>query len=137
MEIKNIYHIAQRAMGAQLVRLNAIASNLANADNIAGSPEDAYKPVKPVFETKYFDLIRKKGISTVDAVTVEKMDIEAIKQYKPGHPMADKDGFIYKAPVNIEEEYVDMLEASRQYQNNVEVISTIKALMLKTANLGK
>ena len=51
--------------------------------------------------------------------------------------MADKDGFIYKAPVNIEEEYVDMLEASRQYQNNVEVISTIKALMLKTANLGK
>ena len=134
---KNIYHIAQRAMGAQLVRLNAIASNLANADNIAGNPQDAYKPVKPVFETKYFDLIRKKGISTVDAVTVEKMDIEPIKQYKPGHPMADKDGFIYKAPVNIEEEYVDMLEASRQYQNNVEVISTIKALMLKTANLGK
>ena len=124
-------------MGAQLVRLNAIASNLANADNIAGNPQDAYKPVKPVFETKYFDLIRKKGISTVDAVTVEKMDIEPIKQYKPGHPMADKDGFIYKAPVNIEEEYVDMLEASRQYQNNVEVISTIKALMLKTANLGK
>ena len=137
MEIKNIYNIAQRAMGAQLVRLNAIASNLANADNIASNPQDAYKPVKPVFETKYFDLIRKKGISTVDAVTVEKMDIEPIKQYKPGHPMADKDGFIYKAPVNIEEEYVDMLEASRQYQNNVEVISTIKALMLKTANLGK
>ena len=137
MEIKNIYHIAQSAMGAQLVRLNAIASNLANADNIAGNPQDAYKPVKPVFETKYFDVIRKKGISTVDAVTVEKMDIEPIKQYKPGHPMADKDGFIYKAPVNIEEEYVDMLEASRQYQNNVEVISTIKALMLKTANLGK
>ena len=137
MEIKNIYHIAQSAMGAQLVRLNAIASNLANADNIAGNPQDAYKPVKPVFETKYFDLIRKKGISTVDAVTVEKMDIEPIKQFKPGHPMADKDGFIYKAPVNIEEEYVDMLEASRQYQNNVEVISTIKALMLKTANLGK
>ena len=54
MEIKNIYHIAQRAMGAQLVRLNAIASNLANADNIAGNPQDAYKPVKPVFETKYF-----------------------------------------------------------------------------------
>ena len=136
-EIKNIYQIAKRAMGSQLVRLNAIASNLANADNIASNPNDAYKPVKPVFETKYFDLIRKKGISTVDAVTVEKMDVEPIKQYKPGHPMADKDGFIYKAPVNIEEEYVDMLEASRQYQNNVEVISTIKALMLKTANLGK
>ena len=136
-EIKNIYQIAKRAMGSQLVRLNAIASNLANADNIASNPNDAYKPVKPVFETKYFDLIRKKGISTVDAVTVEKMDVEPIKEYQPGHPMADENGFIYRAPVNVEEEYVDMLEASRQYQNNVEVISTIKALMLKTANLGK
>ena len=137
MEIKNIYKIAQRAMGAQIVRLNAIASNLANADNIASNPQDAYRPVKPVFETKYFDLIRKKGISTVDAVTVQKMDIDPIKEYKPGHPMADENGFIYRAPVNIEEEYVDMLEASRHYQNNVEVISTIKALMLKTASLGK
>ncbi|MBF92082.1 MAG: flagellar basal body rod protein FlgC [Rickettsiales bacterium] len=136
-EIKNIYQIAKRAMGSQLVRLNAIASNLANADNIASNPNDAYKPVKPVFETKYFDLIRKKGISTVDAVTVEKMDVEPIKEYQPGHPMADENGFIYRAPVNVEEEYVDMLEASRQYQNNVEVISTIRALMLKTANLGK
>ena len=65
------------------------------------------------------------------------MDIDPIKVFKPGHPMADENGFIYRAPVNIEEEYVDMLEASRQYQNNVEMLSTIKALMLKTANLGK
>ena len=137
MDIKNIYHIAQRAMGAQLVRLNATASNLANADNIASSPEDAYKPVKPVLKQNIFDLIRKRGISTVDAVTVKKMDIDPIREFKPGHPMADKDGFIYRAPVNIEEEYVDMLEASRQYQNNVEVISTVRALMLKTASMGK
>ena len=92
---------------------------------------------RPIFETKYFDLIRKRGISTVDAVTVQKMDIDPIKEFKPGHPMADQDGFIYRAPVNIEEEYVDMLEASRQYQNNVEVISTVRALMLKTASMGK
>ena len=137
MEIKNIYNITKRAMGAQLVRLNAIASNLANADNIASSPENAYKPIKPVFETKYFDVIKKRGISTVDAVTVKQMDVEPIKEYKPGHPMADENGFIYKAPVSSEEEYVEMLEASRHYQNNVEVISTIKALMLKTASLGK
>ena len=137
MEIKNIYNITKRAMGAQLVRLNAIASNLANADNIASNPKDAYKPIKPVFETQYMDIIRKRGISTVDAVTVKQMDIEPIKEYKPGHPLADQEGFIYKAPVNTEEEYVEMLEASRQYQNNVEVITTIKALMMKTANLGK
>ena len=52
-------------------------------------PNDAYKPVKPVFETKYFDLMRKES-STVDAVTVQKMDIDPIKEYKPGHPMADE-----------------------------------------------
>ena len=103
MEIKNIYNITKRAMGAQLVRLNAIASNLANADNIASNPEDAYKPIKPVFETQYMDIIRKRGISTVDAVTVKQMDIEPIKEYKPGHPLADQEGFIYKAPVNTEE----------------------------------
>ena len=137
MEVKNIYNITKRAMGAQLVRLNAIASNLANADNVASNPQDAYKPIKPVFETKYLDIIRKRGISTVDAVTVKQMDIAPIKEFQPGHPMADEEGFIYKAPVNTEEEYVEMLEASRQYQNNIEVISTIKALMLKTANLGK
>ena len=137
MEVKNIYNITKRAMGAQLVRLNAIASNLANADNVASNPQDAYKPIKPVFETKYLDIIRKRGISTVDAVTVQQMDIEPIKEFQPGHPMADEQGFIYKAPVNTEEEYVEMLEASRQHQNNIEVISTIKALMLKTANLGK
>jgi len=137
MEIKNIYHIAKRAMGAQLVRMNAIASNIANAGNIASSAENAYKPIKPVFETKYFDVIKKKGISTVDAVTVEQMKKQPIKEFRPGHPLADDDGFIYKAPVDTEEEYIDMLEASRQYQNNVEVITTIKSLMLKTANLGK
>ena len=137
MQVKNIYNITKRAMGAQLVRLNAIASNLANADNISSSPEAAYKPIKPVFETQYMDIIRKRGISTVDAVTVEQMDVDPIKEYKPGHPLADPNGFIYRAPVNAEEEYVDMLEASRQYQNNVEVISTVRALMLKTASMGK
>ena len=137
MEIKNIYNIAKRAMGAQMVRLNAIASNLANADNIASNPRDAYKPIKPVFETKYFDIIKKRGISTVDAVTVEQMKKDPIKEYKPGHPLADDEGFIYRAPVDSQEEYVEMLEASRQYQNNIEVITTIKGLMLKTANLGK
>ena len=109
MDIKNVYKIAQRAMGAQLVRLNAIASNLANADNIAQNPQDAYKPVKPVFETKYFDLIRKRGISTVDAVTVQKMDIEPIKVYKPGQPMADNECFIYKATVFISNKSVQKI----------------------------
>ena len=55
----------------------------------------------------------------------------------PDHPKADKDGYIYNAPVNVEEEMVEMLEASRQYQNNVEVVSTLRALMMRTLNMGK
>ena len=84
MEIKIYIILHKELMGAQLVRLNAIASNLSQCRQYCRYPSRyAYKPVKPVFETKYFDLIRKKGISTVDAVTVEKMDIDPIKQYKP------------------------------------------------------
>ena len=59
------------------------------------------------------------------------------KSYQPGHPKADKDGYIYTAAVDTEEEMVEMLEASRQYENNVEVISTLRGLMMRTINMGK
>ena len=72
-----------------------------------------------------------------NVVLIMMDDMNDYPEVFDGHPMADNEGFIYKAPVDVEEEYVDMLEASRQYQNNVEVITTIKALMLKTANMGK
>ena len=57
--------------------------------------------------------------------------------YEPGHPNADDQGYVYKAPVNSDEEMVDMLEASRQYQNNLEVIPTVRTLMMRTINMGK
>jgi len=137
MNIKNIYDIAGRAMAAQMVRLNTIASNLANAGSATGDPNTAYKPLKPEFKTEYSDNIKKNGIATVDVSKVIELKREPIKTYMPSHPAANKNGYIFKAPVNVEEEMVDMMDASRQYQNNVEVISTIKALMLKTANMGK
>ena len=62
---------------------------------------------------------------------------EPLKIFDPNHPLADGDGYIYKAPINVEEEMVDMMDASRQYQNNIEVVTTLKALTLKTINLGK
>ena len=104
-EIKNIFDISGRAMSAQLLRLNTVASNLANANNVSGTAEDAYRAIKPVF--------------------------------MPEHPKADNQGFIYNAAVNVEEEMVEMLEASRQYQNNIEVISTLRALMMRTIQMGK
>jgi len=136
-DIKNVFDISGRAMAAQLVRLNTIASNLANAGNLASTPDEAYRSLKPVFETKYADEVRKNGIATAQAVDIVESNRLPEKLYMPDHPSAGKDGFVYSAAVNIEEEYVEMMEASRQYQNNVEVISTLRGLMMRTINMGK
>ena len=137
MKIKNIYDIAGRAMAAQMVRLNTIASNLANAGSVTGDPNTAYKPLKPEFKTEYSDNIKKNGVATVNVEKVIELKREPIKTYMPSHPEANKEGYIFKAPINVEEEMVDMMEASRQYQNNVEVITTLKALTMKTLNIGR
>ncbi|MGB2408044.1 MAG: flagellar basal body rod protein FlgC [Paracoccaceae bacterium] len=73
----------------------------------------------------------------MDAETIVALNREPEKVYEPGHPNADANGFVYKAPVNSDEEMVEMLEASRQYQNNLEVLSTVRALMMRTMNMGK
>ena len=137
MKIKNIFDIAGRAMAAQMVRLNTISSNLANAGATTGDPETVYKPLKPEFKTQYSEKVKKNGISTVNVSKVVELQKEPFKIFDPNHPLADEDGYIYKAPINVEEEMVDMMDASRQYQNNVEVVTTLKALTLKTINLGK
>ena len=137
MKIKNIFDIAGRAMAAQMVRLNTISSNLANAGATSGDPETVYKPLKPEFKTQYSENVKKNGISTVNVSKVVELKRDPFKFFDPNHPLADGDGYIYKAPINVEEEMVDMMDASRQYQNNVEVVTTLKALTLKTINLGK
>ena len=137
MDIKSVYDIAGRAMAAQLVRLNTVASNLANAGSTTGDPNTTYKPLKPVFKTEYSDLVKKNGVATVDAIQVKEIDRDPIKTYMPSHPAANKEGYIFKAPVNVDEEMVDMMEASRQYQNNVEVITTLRALTMRTLQIGK
>jgi flagellar basal-body rod protein FlgC len=137
MDIKSVYDIAGRAMAAQLVRLNTVASNLANAGSTTGDAKTTYKPLKAIFETQYSDLVNKNGIATVDAVEVKEIGREPIKSYMPAHPSADEAGYIYKAAVNVDEEMVDMMEASRQYQNNVEVVTTLRALTMRTLQIGK
>ena len=136
-DINNVFDISGRAMAAQLVRLNTIASNLANAGNLASSEDEAYRSLKPVFETKYADEVRKNGIATAQAVDIVETNRLPEKLYLPDHPSADDNGFVYSAAVNIEEEYVEMMEASRQCQNNVEVITTLRTLMMRTISMGK
>ena len=136
-DIKNVFDISGRAMAAQLVRLNTIASNLANAGNLASTPAEAYRALNPVFATKYADEVRKNGVATAQAVDIVESNRLPEKLYMPDHPSAGKDGFVYSAAVNIEEEYFEMMEARRQYQNNVEVITTLRTLMMRTISMGK
>ena len=135
--IDNIFDVAGRSMSAQLVRLNTIASNLANAGNISGTEEEAYRAMKPVFKTTYAANVKDSGISTTEVAGLVTTERRPERVYMPNHPMADDDGFVYSAAVNVEEEFVEMLETKRQYQNNIEVVTTLRALMMRTINLGK
>ena len=132
-----IFQIAGRAMSAQQVRLNAVASNLANAGSITGSVDTAYRALRPVFETEYAAFTKNPGVATVSAVSVERSQATPEKRYSPGHPLADDQGYIYATNVDTNEEMVEMMEAARQYQNNIEVLATAKSLMLKTLSVGK
>ena len=129
----NIFDIAGRAMSAQLVRLNATASNMANAGNVTGAEKDAYRAIKPVFRS----VTESPGVSTVKVENVVTTDAKPVKRYEPNHPLADKDGNVWEAAVDSSAELVDMLEASRLYQNNVQVLQTAKSLMLDTLRMDK
>ena len=133
-DITNVFDVGARALSAQMVRMNTVASNLANAGTVATTPEDAFRALRPVFETEYARA--QTGLSTTTVSEVVMLDREPERLYRPDHPAADKDGFVYAAAVNTEEEMVEMVEASRQYQNTLETLSTLRALMARTVQMG-
>ena len=113
----SIFQVAGRAMSAQLARLNTTASNLANVGQVSGTEAGAYRTMKPVFRTS-FDAA--SGMATVDVERIVTAGEPPVKRYDPGHPMADADGNVWEAAVDETRELVDMMEAARSYQNNVE-----------------
>jgi flagellar basal-body rod protein FlgC len=129
----SVFDISGRAMSAQLVRLNATASNMANAGNVVGSEKEAYRAIRPIFRT----VTEKPGLSTVKVENVVTTDAKPVKRYEPNHPLADKDGNVWEAAVDSSTELVDMIEAARMYQNNVQVLQTAKSLILDTVRMGK
>ena len=76
-------------------------------------------------------------MSTVDVVGIEVITRDPERVFMPNHPSADGEGYVYRAAVDENEEMIEMVEASRQYQNNIEVISTLRGLMMRTINMGK
>ncbi len=128
----SLFEVGHRAMSAQLVRMNTAASNLANAGSVASSEEAAYRPMRTVFAQ---ELDRASGLSSVRVDGVVREDVAPIRRHDPGHPLADENGDVWEAPVDENTEMVEMLEASRQYRNMVEALSTAKQLMLETMRM--
>lgn len=129
----NIFDISGRAMSAQLVRLNATASNMANAGNVTGSEKDAYRAIRPVFRS----VTEKPGVATVKVENIVATDAKPVKRHDPNHPLADANGDVWDAAVDSNAELVDMVETARLYQNNVQVLNTAKSLMMETIRIGK
>lgn len=125
-----IFDIAGSALAAQSVRLNTVASNLANAESVSGDPNTVFKPKEPVFEaTPVADGETLPGVRVKE---VAENTAAPVKRYEPGHPLADAEGYVYAPPVDSVEQMVNMISAARSYQANVEVMNTARDLTLRT-----
>ena len=138
--IDNIFGIAGTALNAQLTRMNLPASNLANQNTTAPSEQEAFKAKRTVFKALLSTADTHPGANYVGGVRVDKIvDVQNPNPriYEPGSPHADKDGYVFMSNVNEVTEMVEMMAAARTYQNNVEVVNTAKALMMKTLEVTR
>lgn len=136
MSLFNIFNIAGSGMSAQSVRLNATASNLANAESASGTPESAYRARNPVFKA-VMDEMNGNGTAAVKVLGIVEDQAPAIPRYQPENPLADENGYVYLPNVSVVDEMANMMAASRAYQNNVEIMKTSKQMLLNTLRLGQ
>jgi len=138
MSMLRIFDIAGSAVSAQSQRLNVVASNLANADTVAGPDGSAYKARQVVFQTALMGQgTQGDAAAGVRVSTIAEDNRPGRRQHDPGHPGADAEGYVTYSNVNPVEEMVNMISASRSYQNNVEVMNTARSLLLKTLQIGQ
>ena len=134
----SIFDIAGSGMNAQSLRLNLVASNISNANSVGKSETEVYKSRQLLFAAELNNVINKQNAtSKVKVLGVVESQEAPVMEYAPNHPMADKEGYIYKSNVNTVEEMANMMSASRSYQNNVDVLNTAKQMMLQTLKMGQ
>lgn len=134
MSLFNVFNISGSAMSAQSQRLNAVASNLANADSATSANGTPYKAKQVVFSattTASPDASGVKVLKVIEDASPPKVI------YDPKHPLADEKGYVTMPNVNVTEEMVNMISASRAYQNNVETMNAAKTMLLKTLTIGQ
>lgn len=134
MSLFKIFDVSGSAMSAQSQRLNVVASNLANADSVTSSNGQAYKAKQVVF------MANQSSDPSATGVKVSQVVEDAAPpklMYDPKHPLADEKGYVAMPNVNVVEEMVNMISASRSYQTNVETMNAAKSMLLKTLSLGQ
>jgi len=134
MSMFSIFNISGSAVSAQSQRLNVVASNLANVDAVAGPDGSVYKARQVVFQTVPMGDESSAGVK-VNAISEDNTPGRRI--HDPSHPLADAEGYVTHSNVSAVDEMVNMISASRSYQNNVEVMNTAKTLLLKTLQMGQ
>jgi flagellar basal-body rod protein FlgC len=147
MSYANLFDIAGSGMNAQSVRLNTVASNLANAQSAASSVNQVYRAKHPVFAAVQQSAMQQAagwGSTDLDAQQGAGVEVQGIvesqapleRHYEPGHPLADKDGYVLYPNVNVVEEMADMISASRSFQMNVEMLQSAKTMAQKLLAMG-
>lgn len=138
MSLFNVFDLAGSGLSAQALRLNVTASNMANADSISSSVEETYRARHPVFaaHSSFQDTFDAAAAVGVVVRGIVESGAPLPKEYRPDHPAADSQGYIYRSNVNVVEEMANMISASRTYQGNVEVINATKQMIQRTLSLG-
>lgn len=134
MSLFNVFNISGSAMSAQSQRLNAVASNLANADSATSANGSPYKAKQVVFSATHTASPDASGVKVLKVI--EDASPPRVL-YDPKHPLADEKGYVTMPNVNVTEEMVNMISASRAYQNNVETMNAAKTMLLKTLTIGQ
>lgn len=147
MSLDKIFDIAGSGMNAQSVRLNTVASNIANAETVSSSVDETYRARQVVFATMFNEQQQSLGGPLfapdnqagqgVNVQGVVESDAELQARYEPDHPMANEEGYVFYPNVNVVEEMANMMAASRAYQTNVEIMNTAKTMLQRVLTLGQ
>jgi flagellar basal-body rod protein FlgC len=132
-----IFDIAGSGMTAQNLRMNLVASNLANVDAVSSSIDQTYRARQPVFRALLDDFNARNPAVGVQMAGVVESQAPLVREYSPHHSMADEEGYIYRPNVNVVEERANMSSAARAYQNNVEGLNATRQMRSATINIGK
>ncbi len=136
MSLNRIYDIAGSSLSAQTLRLNTVASNMANAESVGETPEQAYKARRPVF-SELLDQEMNAAGSKVSISEVMESTAEPLMRFEPDNPLANQDGYVFYPDINLVEEMADMMSATRSYQTSVEVMNNARRMQERLLSLGQ